>query len=297
MAPKGGGKKGHKPAKGQKSAKARKPESETDQDKPVKAYKNLEFLMSRAGRPMRILSEFIEPEDRFERYNISDTIVFFGSARIRSKDVAEEALASAKKHGGDIARAEHTLEMSRYYEEARELSAKLTKWSKGLKGKAKRFVICTGGGPGIMEAANRGAADAHGHNVGLNISLPFEQHENPHITRELAFEFHYFFMRKFWFAYLAKAVVIFPGGYGTLDEFFELMTLISTKKMGKPIPVVLYGTGYWDEIFNLDAMVKFGTISPSDLELFHRSDSVEDALDFITEELTKNHLDSPGGEI
>ncbi len=272
-----------------------KAEAETDRDRPIKAYKNLDFIQSRSGRPMRILSEFLEPEDRFERHNVSDTIVFFGSARIRSRDVAEQAVASAKKHGGDLARAQQTLEMSRYYEEARTLSRRLTEWSKGLKGRAKRFVICTGGGPGIMEAANRGANDAKGHNVGLNISLPFEQHENPYISRELAFNFHYFFMRKFWFAYLAKAVVVFPGGYGTMDEFFELLTLVSTKKMGKPMPVVLYGTEYWDEIMNLDAMVKYGTISPDDLELFHRTDSVDDAFDFITATLSEHHVDKPGG--
>jgi len=268
---------------------------DSDRDKPTKAYKNLDFMQSRSGRPTRSLSEFLEPEDRFERHNVSDTIVFFGSARIRSKEVAEQALASAKKHGGDIARAQQTLVMSRYYEDARALSRRLTEWSKALKGRAKRFVICTGGGPGIMEAANRGANDAKGHNVGLNISLPFEQHENPYISHELTFDFHYFFMRKFWFAYLAKAVVVFPGGYGTMDEFFELLTLVSTQKMGKPMPVVLYGTEYWDEIMNLDAMVKYGTISPSDLELFYRTDSVDDAFEFITEKLSEHHVDNPGG--
>jgi len=270
-------------------------DGENGSDKPVKAYKDLDFIQSRAGRPMRIMAEFLEPEDRFERHNISDTIVFFGSARIRSRAVAEAALESARKHGGDVARAEQTLAMSRYYEEARELSRRLTVWSKGLKGRSKRFVMCTGGGPGIMEAANRGAADAKGHNIGLNISLPFEQHENPYVTRELAFEFHYFFMRKFWFSYLAKAMVVFPGGYGTLDEFFELMTLVSTRKMGKAMPVVLYGSEYWNEILNLDAMVKYGTISPSDLELFHCSDSVDDAFEFLTDKLSEHHVDKPGG--
>ena len=272
-----------------------KRDGENGSDKPVKAYKDLDFIQSRAGRPMRIMAEFLEPEDRFERHNISDTIVFFGSARIRSREVAEIALESARKHGGDVARAEQTFAMSRYYEEARELSRRLTEWSKGLKGRSKRFVICTGGGPGIMEAANRGAADAKGHNIGLNISLPFEQHENPYVTRELAFEFHYFFMRKFWFSYLAKAMVVFPGGYGTLDEFFELMTLVSTHKMGKAMPVVLYGSEYWNEILNLDAMVKYGTISPSDLELFHCSDSVDDAFEFLTNKLSEHHVDKPGG--
>ena len=278
-----------------KRGKKSRTENETDMDKTMKAYKNIDFIQSRAGRPLRILSEFIEPEDRLERHSISDTIVFFGSARIRSREVAEQALDSAKRHGGDIARAQQTLDMSHFYEEARDLSRRLTEWSKGLKGRSKRFVICTGGGPGIMEAANRGAHDAKGHNVGLNISLPYEQHENPYITRELTFEFHYFFMRKFWFAYPAKAVVIFPGGYGTLDEFFELMTLISTKKMGKPLPVVLYGTEYWDAVLNLDVMVKYGTISPGDLELFHRTDSVEDAFTYITQTLSEHHIDTPGG--
>ena len=266
-------------------------------DKPIKAYKNLDFIRSRAGRPLRIMAEFLEPEDRFERFNISDTIVFFGSARTLPRDVAEQELASAKKHGGDVAKAERDLEMSRYYEDARELSRRMTEWSKDLKGSAKRFVICTGGGPGIMEAANRGAAEAKGHNVGLNISLPFEQHENPYISHELTFDFHYFFMRKFWFSYLAKAMVVFPGGYGTLDEFFELMTLVSTRKMGKAMPVVLYGMDYWNEVFNLDAMVKYGTISPSDLELFHTSDDVDDAFQFLTEKLTEHHLDKPGGSM
>lgn len=263
--------------------------------KPAKAYTDLNFLNSRAGRPMRILAEFLEPEDRFERHNVSDTIVFFGSARIRSREEAEADLDSAKKHGGDVERAEQALQMSRYYEEARELSKRLTEWSKGLTGRTKRFVICTGGGPGIMEAANRGAAEAKGHNIGLNISLPFEQHENPYISHELSFDFHYFFMRKFWFSYLAKAMIVFPGGYGTLDEFFELMTLVSTRKMGKAMPVVLYGSAYWKEILNLDAMVKFGTISPSDLELFQCSDSVDDAYDYLTKMLSEYHLDKPGG--
>jgi len=270
-------------------------ENEIDNSKAIPAYFNVDFIKSRAGRPLRILSEFLEPEARFERLNISDTIVFFGSARIRSREVAEEALESAQKHGGDIQRAEQTLEMSRYYEEARVLSCRLTEWSKGLKGRVKRFVICTGGGPGIMEAANRGAHDAKGDNVGLNISLPFEQSGNPYTTRGLNFYFHYFFMRKFWFAYPAKAVVIFPGGYGTMDEFFELLTLISTKKMVKPMPVVLYGTKYWDEILNLDAMVKYGTISPSDLELFYRTDNVDDAFKFVTDKLSEHHIDKPGG--
>lgn len=268
-----------------------------DDDWPIKAYRNQDFMMSREGRSMRILSEFIEPEARFEKENISDTIVFFGSARIRPREVAEQALASAKSHGGDLARAETTLEMSRYYEDARELSRRMTEWSKAIKGRKRRFVVCTGGGPGIMEAANRGAAEAKGKSVGLNISLPHEQQGNPHISRELEFKFHYFFMRKFWFSYLAKAVVFFPGGLGTLDEFFELMTLISTHKMGKQVPIVLFGSDYWNEVMNLDALVKFGTISPSDLDLFYRTDTVDDAFDYLTRILTERHLDKPGGSM
>ncbi|MCK5444600.1 MAG: LOG family protein [Rhodospirillaceae bacterium] len=268
-----------------------------DDDWPIKAYRNQDFMMSREGRSMRIMSEFIEPEARFEKENISDTIVFFGSARIRPREVAEQALASAKSHGGDLVRAETTLEMSRYYEDARELSRRMTEWSKAIKGRKRRFVVCTGGGPGIMEAANRGAAEAKGKSVGLNISLPHEQQGNPHISRELEFKFHYFFMRKFWFSYLAKAVVFFPGGLGTLDEFFELMTLISTHKMGKQVPIVLFGSDYWNEVMNLDALVKFGTISPSDLDLFYRTDTVDDAFDYLTRILTERHLDKPGGSM
>ncbi len=268
-----------------------------DDDWPIKAYRNQDFMMSREGRSMRIMSEFIEPEARFEKENISDTVVFFGSARIRPREVAEQALASAKSHGGDLVRAETTLEMSRYYEDARELSRRMTEWSKAIKGRKRRFVVCTGGGPGIMEAANRGAAEAKGKSVGLNISLPHEQQGNPHISRELEFKFHYFFMRKFWFSYLAKAVVFFPGGLGTLDEFFELMTLISTHKMGKQVPIVLFGSDYWNEVMNLDALVKFGTISPSDLDLFYRTDTVDDAFDYLTRILTERHLDKPGGSM
>lgn len=276
---------------------AKPPNDSGDDDWPIKAYRNQDFMMSREGRSMRIMSEFVEPEARFEKENVSDTIVFFGSARIRPRDVAEHALASAKSHGGDLGRAETTLEMSKYYEDARELSKRLTIWSKGLKGRKRRFVVCTGGGPGIMEAANRGAGDAKGKSVGLNISLPHEQQGNTYISRELEFKFHYFFMRKFWFSYLAKAVVIFPGGLGTLDEFFELMTLISTHKMGKKVPIVLYGSEYWNEVMNLDALVKYGTISPGDLDLFHRCETVEEAFDYLTTVLTEHHLNHPGGSM
>ncbi|TCS60887.1 hypothetical protein EDD55_10947 [Varunaivibrio sulfuroxidans] len=265
-----------------------------DFDNPPKAYENKEFLKSSASRPLRIMAEFFEPEDRFERYNISDTVVFFGSARIKSHEQAEAALAAAKRHGGDLDVAQHDLAMSRYYEEARELASRLTQWSKSLKGRQRRFVVCTGGGPGIMEAANRGASEAGGLNVGLNITLPHEQSGNPWTSRELNFQFHYFFMRKFWFAYPAKAVIIFPGGFGTMDEFFELMTLITTGKMGKTLPVFLYGADYWNEIINFDAMVKFGTISAGELEKFNRVNTTDEAFAAITEALEQVAMTHPG---
>ncbi len=272
---------------------------------PVKAYRNPRFLSSRAARSVRMLAEFEEPKARFERYDISDTIVFFGSARILPRAIAEERLKAARRHGGvtssgvpshDVAAAEQALAMSRYYEDARDLAARLTEWSKGLKDTTRRFVIGTGGGPGIMEAANRGASEARGLNIGLNISLPHEQAANPYITRELNFEFHYFFMRKFWFAYLAKAIVIFPGGFGTMDEFFEVLTLIQTRKLRKPMSVILYGKSYWAEILNLDAMVKYGTIDPADLELFKPVDSVDEAFAYITGKM-EEVLTLPGASL
>jgi uncharacterized protein (TIGR00730 family) len=184
--------------------------------------------------------------------------------------------------------------MSAYYEAARELAFRLTQWSKGLDQKDRRFVVCTGGGPGIMEAANRGAAEARGMSVGLTISIPNEQFDNKYVTRELSVHFHYFFMRKFWFAYLAKAVIVFPGGFGTFDELFELLTLIQTQKLRKPMPIVVFGTEYWREVVNFEALVKHGTISARDLNLMHHTDSVDDAYDWITRQLTERSLDKPG---
>ncbi|NVJ92407.1 MAG: LOG family protein [Methylocystaceae bacterium] len=258
---------------------------------PVHAYLNQDFIEEREGRPLRILAEYLEPDARFESQRVEDTIVFLGSARLLPKDVAEEKLVIAKKENGDIKRAEIDLEMSRYYEDSRELARRLTVWSKGLEGAKKRFVICTGGGPGIMEAGNRGASEAKGLNMGLNITLPFEQTPNPYTTRQLTFEFRYFFMRKFWFMYLAKAMVTFPGGFGTMDELFEALTLIQTGKVSKHLPIVLFGKKFWDEVMNLDAMVKYGTISEKDLELFYYTDSVDDAYDYITSHLEKHAME------
>ncbi len=233
----------------------------------VVAYKNEKFLDSADARALRILSEYLEPLSHFRRERIRDTIVFFGSAR-----------------------TEETGPMSRYYQEARKLARLITEWSEGMKNASRRFVVCTGGGPGIMEAANRGAREAGGKTVGLNIGLPQEQVPNPYITPELCFEFHYFFMRKFWFAYLAKALVVFPGGFGTLDELMELLTLVQTVKLAKRIIILLYGTAYWQEIINFEALVRHGMISPQDLELFRYVDDPETALRLLQEGLTKYYL-------
>ncbi len=251
----------------------------------VKAYHNESFLNSKDGRALRILAEYFEPKSRFDRHRIEDTIVFMGSARIQPPS-GEPATRGLDDGGHDL---------SSYYAAARELARRLTIWSKGLDPGHRRFVVCTGGGPGIMEAANRGAADAGGVNVGLTISIPVEEFDNPYVTRDLSFHFHYFFMRKFWFAYLAKAVIVFPGGFGTLDELFELLTLVQTRKMRKPLPIVLFGDRYWKEVINFDALVRHGTISARDVDLMFRTDSIDDAYNWIVEELLrKQALAQPG---
>ncbi len=259
-----------------------------------KAYEDTRFLRSRGARALRILAEYLEPLHRFQRHNVQDTIVFMGSARLCSQEAAKAALAEAERAGEGIETAQMALSLSTYYEAARELAQRLTAWSKKLGQEQQRFVVCTGGGPGIMEAANRGASEANGLNVGLTISIPDEEFDNPYVTRELHFYFHYFFMRKFWFVYLAKAVVLFPGGYGTLDEMFEILTLVQTRKTRKRMPIVLFGAEYWDGVINFDALVKYGTISPGDLDLFHRTDSVDEAYGIITKGLTENALATPG---
>jgi len=260
----------------------------------VKAYRNQGFLNSKEGRALRILAEYLEPKSRFEYHRVDDTVVFMGSARIKSREAAEELLRKAEGGSGDLDQARTALEMSRYYEAARELAYRLTQWSKALDPNERRFVVCTGGGPGIMEAANRGAAEARGMNVGLTISIPVEEFDNPFVTRELAFHFHYFFMRKFWFAYLAKAVIVFPGGFGTLDELFELLTLVQTRKMTKPMPIVVFGTEYWRKVINFDALVAHGTINADDLKLMYHTDSVDDAYDWIVLQLAEKALGQPG---
>ncbi len=237
----------------------------------VKVYHDAEFINSKDARALRILAEYLEPKARFEAHGLEDTIVFFGSAR--------------------------TAPDSKYYEAARQLAFRLTQWSKGLASSERRFVVATGGGPGIMEAANRGASEAKGLSAGIGISIPIEQTDNAYITRGLSFHFHYFFMRKFWFAYLAKAMIAFPGGFGTLDELFEALTLVQTKKMRKPMPIVLFGSDYWNEVINFDALVRHGTISPEDVNLVHRTDSVDEAFDWLVRQLTEHALGKPGASL
>lgn len=268
-----------------------------------KAYKNLEFLNSPQARSLRILSEFLEPLSRFKKEKIKDTIVFFGSARIQSRadtkkklKEIEQKIVRLKKPSRtlqhELERAIIAYQMSDFYEDAASLTYMLTKWAQSLKHPV-HFVICSGGGPGIMEAANKGAIKAKGKSIGLNISLPFEQESNPYISKNLSFEFHYFFMRKFWFIYPAKALVIFPGGFGSLDEFMEVLTLLQTKKIKKNMTLVLYGRHYWNQIINFQAMVKFGMISKEDLKLFSYADSPEEAFGILKKGLTKHYLSSP----
>ena len=263
------------------------------------AYNNEAFLSSPDGRILRVLSEYVEPLARFRREQIQDTVVFFGSARVHNRKSADSQLNDVRNNGAavaptrqalDMKRAEAAVDMARYYEDARRLAYMLTEWSAHIPAKRHRFVVTTGGGPGIMEAANLGAHEAGGKTIGLNINLPMEQFPNPYITPSLNFEFHYFFMRKFWFAYLAKALVIFPGGFGTLDELFEILTLAQTEKLAKKIVVLIYGSEYWKRVLNFEAMVEAGTITAQDLDLFKVADSPEESFQFLKENLTRYHL-------
>ena len=257
------------------------------------AYENPDFLNGADARGVRILSEYLEPLSRFRQQRIQDTVVFFGSARTPSPEqVSGAPLAGLDihPHQGHLDPATEQ-EMVRYYEDARRLAYLLTEWSLGLQSNRHRFVVTSGGGPGIMEAANRGAAEAGGKTIGLNIRLPFEQHPNPYITPELSFEFHYFFMRKYWFAYLAKGLVVFPGGFGTLDETFEILTLSQTHKLAKKTGIILYGSEYWKKAINLDFFVEKGTISPEDRDLFQFADTPEEAFTLLRDGLTHNHLE------
>jgi uncharacterized protein (TIGR00730 family) len=267
------------------------------------AYENPRFLNGPEGRPLRIMAEYMEPLARFRREKIQDTVVFFGSARFADLEKAHSGLQLLEKPGSvqlappeeqeKVKRARTAVDMARYYEDARKLAHMLTDWTKTIPGKRHRFVVTTGGGPGIMEAANRGAQEAGGKTIGLNIALPFEQMPNPYITPELNFEFHYFFMRKLWFAYLAKALVVFPGGFGTLDELFEILTLAQTEKLAKKITVLIYGEKYWSKCLNLEALADAGAISPNDVNLFQYVDTPEEAFERLKESLTHDHLQAP----
>jgi len=266
------------------------------------AYDNEPFLHSPDGRILRLLAEYQEPLARFRREQIQDTVVFFGSARFHGRKYAAENLASIEQNHSasspaqlenDRKRAQAEIDMARYYEEARQLAHMLTKWSIQIPARRHRFVVTTGGGPGIMEAANLGAHQAGGKSIGLNIQLPFEQYPNQYITPSLNFQFHYFFMRKFWFAYLAKGLVIFPGGFGTMDELFEILTLAQTDKLAKKILVIIYGSEYWKKVINFQAFVDAGTVSPQDVELFRIVDSPEEAFEFLRDGLTRYHLGGP----
>ena len=278
------------------------------------AYENPEFLNGADGRLIRIVAEYLEPLARFRREQIQDTVVFFGSARFRGREEANHELELLDNTGSTQPAPSHeqpasvpqivegtatelqrkravaAVEMARYYEDARRLAGMLTTWAKRIPSRRHRFVVTSGGGPGIMEAANRGAWEAGGKTIGLNIRLPFEQSPNPYITPSLNFEFHYFFMRKLWFAYLSKALVVFPGGFGTLDEMFEILTLAQTQKLAKKITVVIYGSEYWKKVFDLDVLVDTGAISPKDIELFQFADTPEQAFEMLKQGLTQNYL-------
>ena len=282
------------------------------------AYENDDFLSTPDARMLRILAEYQEPMARFRRERIQDTVVFFGSARFAALDVAEQKMELLANTGSaapappeeqpaaspdtpdatDLQRkrAETAVEMARYYEDARRLAYLLTDWAKGLPGRRRRFVVTSGGGPGIMEAANRGAFEAGGKTIGLNIALPFEQRPNPYITPALNFQFHYFFMRKFWFAYLAKALVVFPGGFGTLDEMFELLTLAQTHKMAKEMTIIIYGSAYWNGVINLDLLAEKGAIALKDKEIFRFADTPDVAFAILREGLEKHCPACPTGE-
>src|ERR1700758_337475 len=263
------------------------------------AYENPAFLNSPDGRILRIMAEYQDPLAPFRRDEIQDTVVFFGSARFQGHKDASKALAALKQNHAassaaqlekDLKLAQAAVDMARYYEDARRLAHVLATWSIQIPARRRRFVVTTGGGPGIMEAANLGAHEAGGKTVGLNITLPFEQMPNPYVTASLNFEFHYFFMRKFWFAYLAKALVIFPGGFGTMDELFEILTLAQTRKLESKMVIVLYGTKFWKEVLNFEALAEHGTIDREDLKLLQYADDPESALGLLQEQLTRYFL-------
>jgi len=273
---------------------------------PPLAYLNAEFLKSSEARIIRIISEYLEPASRFRRHRVRDTIVFFGSARSVPPEIAAakyEAIQEEIKRAGELTpeleraqmQAEYGVKLARYYNAAMELARRITEWSKGLTGN-HHFIVCSGGSGGMMEAANRGASLARGKTIGLNIQLPFEQGVNQYVSRDLVFNFHYFFMRKFWFVYPAKALIVFPGGFGTMDELFEVLTLIQTKMPRKSMPVILFGAEFWDDIIDFVALERWGVISPQDRDIFYKTDSVDDAFEYVTGKLEALYLSPKGLE-
>jgi uncharacterized protein (TIGR00730 family) len=273
------------------------------QHAPKAPHEDRAFMSSTPARPIRILAEYIHPLTQLKKEGIGDTIVMFGSARIESHETAAARYTRLKymktgrmnkerlkHHNAALREAKNALEMSRYYEEARQLSHRLTTWALSLGPRPRRFVVCSGGGPGIMEAANRGAFEAGGKSIGLSIELPHEQFANPYISRELSFNFHYFFMRKLWFAQIAKALIVFPGGFGTMDELWEMMTLSQTGKMPKHTLILIYGRKYWHDVLNLKGMVRWGTINQEEYDLLQYADNVEEAFEVIRSGLEKYHM-------
>jgi uncharacterized protein (TIGR00730 family) len=271
---------------------------------PLAPYKDPAFLDSTAARPIRILSEYVHPLVQLKKEGIGDTIVMFGSARIESRESALARLGKLKNRAAlkrvaaqraayrqPLRDARSALEMSRYYEQARELSHRITKWAMTLGERPRRFVVCSGGGPGIMEAANRGAMEAGGKSIGLSIELPHEQFANPYISPELSLNFHYFFMRKLWFAQIAKALIVFPGGFGTMDEFWEMLTLLQTGKLPRHSLILIYGRKYWDQVLNFRAILRWGMISPSEYKMLQFADTVDEAFDRIKTGLEKYHME------
>lgn len=250
----------------------------------MRAYDNRKFLHGRSARPLRVLAEFIEPEERLRKHGICNTIVFFGSA------VSVDNSAFKKQTPDSAVAPEKAVRVSDAHESCLELAMRITAWSQKIEEPAKRFYVCSGGGSGIMEAANKGAELAGGKSVGFNITLPHEQSPNPYVSPELSFNFHYFFIRKFWFLYYAKALIGFPGGFGTMDEVFELLTLLQTGKILKPVPVVLFDKTFWNEVINFEALQKYGVIRPADLKLFRIIDDVDEAFEYITGQLEKLYL-------
>src|ERR1700722_2876092 len=274
------------------------------QHAPKPPHEDAEFLESTSARPLRIMAEYLQPLMQLKKENIGDTIVMFGSARIESRETALARYTRLKKrntaklgakagsaHRLALSSAKSALEMSRYYEEARELSHKITSWASSLGPKPRRFVICSGGGPGIMEAANRGAYEAGGKSIGLSIELPHEQFSNENISPELSLNFHYFFMRKLWFAQIAKALIVFPGGFGTMDELWEMMTLLQTGKMPKHTIILIYGRRYWEQVLNFRAMVRWGMINPEEYKLIQFADTVGEAFEKIRTDMEKYHME------